>query len=128
MKLLSDETERLATGIVDCAFKVHSTLGPGLLESVYQACMVQELESRNISVEQQVAVPISYGGIRLESGLRLDLLVQGQIVLELKAVTKMFPVYDAQLLTYLKLASKELGFLINFNVPLIKDGIKRLIR
>jgi GxxExxY protein len=128
MKRLSDEIERLATSIVDCAFKVHSTLGPGLLESVYQSCMVRELESRNISVEQQVAVPIAYGGMRLESGLRLDLLVQDQIVLELKAVTKMLPVYDAQLLTYLKLADRELGFLINFNVPLIKDGIKRLIR
>ncbi len=128
MKRLSDEIEQLAASIVDSAFKVHTTLGPGLLESVYQACMVREFESRKISVQQQVAVPIVYGGMRLESGLRLDLLVQDRIVLELKAVAKLLPVYDAQLLTYLKLANKELGFLINFNVPLIKDGIKRLIR
>ena len=89
MKRLSDETERLATCIVDSAFKVHSTLGPGLLESVYQACMVREFENRNIQVQQQVSVPITYEGKQLESGLRLDLLVQGQIILELKAVVKM---------------------------------------
>ncbi len=128
MRRLADETERLASSIVDSAFKVHSTLGPGLLESVYQACMVREFESRNIQVQKQIAVPVTYGGMQIESGLRLDLLVEDRIVLELKAVVNMLPVYDAQLLTYLKLADKELGFLINFNVPLIKDGIKRLIR
>ncbi len=128
MKRLSEETEQLATCIVDSAFKVHSTLGPGLLESVYQICMVREIESRNVQVQQQVIVPIVYRGARLESGLRLDVLVQDRIVLELKAVATMLPVYDAQLLTYLKLADKDLGFLINFNVPLIKDGIRRQIR
>ena len=124
---LPAETERVAAQIVDSAFRVHSTLGPGLLESVYETCLVHELTARGFKVDRQVAVPITYGDLRLDAGLRLDLLVDDQVVVELKAVEKLLPVFDAQILTYLKLSQHRLGLLINFNVTLIKDGIKRLI-
>ena len=120
------ETDETAKAIVDCAFKVHSTLGPGLLESIYQTCLVYELEKRDLSVDRQVNVPVMYDGRRFNTGLRLDLLVNDCVVVELKAVETLLPVFNAQLLTYLKLSSKRLGLLINFNVPVIKDGIKRL--
>ena len=119
------ETDETAKAIVDCAFKVHSTLGPGLLESVYEACLVYELEKRDLSVDRQVNVPVMYDGRRFNTGLRLDLLVDDCVVVELKAVEKLLPLFNAQLLTYLKLSDKRLGLLINFNVPVIKDGIKR---
>lgn len=102
-------------------------LGPGLLDSVYETCLVHELRSRNLTVERQVAVPVIYDDLRLDAGLRLDLLVESQVVVELKAVEKMLAVFDAQVLTYLKLSRHRLGLLINFNVPRIKDGIRRLI-
>lgn len=120
------ETDETAKAIVDCAFKVHSTLGPGLLESVYEACLVYELEKRDLSVDRQVNVPVMYDGRRFNTGLRLDLLVDDCVVVELKAVEKLLPLFNAQLLTYLKLSDKRLGLLINFNVPVIKDGIKRI--
>ena len=119
------ETDETAKAIVDCAFKVHSTLGPGLLESVYEACLVYELEKRDLSVDRQVNVPVMYDGRRFNTGLRLDLLVDDCVVVELKAVEKLLPLFNAQLLTYLKLSDKRLGLLINFNVPVIMDGIKR---
>ena len=119
--------EHIAEQIVDSAFKVHSALGPGLLESVYQTCMVWELESRGLEVRQEVALPVIYDDKRLDAGVRLDLLVEELVIVELKSVERMLPVFDAQLLTYLKLSGKPLGFLINFNVPLIKDGIRRRI-
>jgi GxxExxY protein len=121
-------TERVAAQIVDAAFKVHSTLGPGLLESVYEACLVHELEKRDLTVRQQMALPVVYDDLRLDAGLRLDLLVEDQVIVELKAVERLLPVFEAQVLTYLKLTDKRLGLLINFNVPRIKNGIKRLIR
>ena len=124
---LPAQTELAATQVVDAAFKVHSSLGPGLLESVYETCLVYELEHRGLRVRRQIKIPVVYGDIRLESGLRLDLLVEDSVVVELKAVEKMLPVFEAQLLTYLRLSGKRLGFLINFNVPRIKEGIKRLI-
>lgn len=124
---LPESTERAATHIVDAAFKVHSALGPGLLESVYQACLAHELEQDGLEVRQQVDIPVVYDSIRLNAALRLDLLVNDQVVIELKAVDKMIPLYEAQLLTYLKLSRKRLGFLINFNVPRIREGIKRFI-
>jgi GxxExxY protein len=120
-------TERVAAQIVDAAFKVHSTLGPGLLESVYEACLVHELEKRDLTVRQQMALPVVYDDLRLDAGLRLDLLVEDQVIVELKAVERFLPVFEAQVLTYLKLTDKRLGLLINFNVPRIKNGIKRLI-
>lgn len=125
---LPSVTDEIAKQIVDSAFKVHATLGPGLLESVYETCLVHELKSRGLEIRQQVPVSISYEGLQLGSGLRLDLLVADRVVVEIKATEKILPVHLSQLLTYLKLADKRLGLLINFNVPLIKDGIKRLIR
>lgn len=122
------ETERVATGVVNAVFQVHSTLGPGLLESVYEACLCHELKQRGIPFQTQVALPVVYDGARLDAGLRLDLLVANQVIVELKAVEKMAPLFDAQLLTYLKLTGLRLGLLINFNVPLIKDGIRRIVR
>ena len=125
---LEPALERLATLIVDSAFKIHSTLGPGLLESVYEACLAHELTGRGIEVKRQVMVPIIYGNMRIDESFRIDLLVQDSVIIEVKAVEKFIPVFEAQLLTYLKLAQKRLGFLINFNVPVIKQGIKRMIR
>lgn len=120
-------TEGIAGEIVNSAYKVHTALGPGLMESVYEACMCHELKKRGVPFAKQVSLPIVYDGLRLESGLRLDLLVDNTVVVELKAVEQMLPVFEAQLLSYLKLTNLRLGFLINFNVPLIKQGIKRII-
>jgi GxxExxY protein len=124
---IAPETERVASAIIDSAFKVHRTLGPGLLESVYELCLAHELRQRGLSVETQVSLPIIYEGLRIEGGLRLDVVVEKLVIIEIKAVEKMIPVFDAQLLTYLKLTGLRLGLLINFNVPLIKDGIKRIV-
>jgi len=121
------EIERVARQTVDAAFKVHSVLGPGLLESVYGVCLAHELRRRGLKVENEVKIPISYEGLELDAGLRIDLLVDGKLIVELKAVIRMEPVFEAQLLTYLKLTGHRLGLLINFNVPLIKDGIKRAV-
>ena len=126
-KPLDQETERIAKEIVDAAFKVHKELGPGLLESVYEACLTHELRKRGLQVETQLQLPVRYDTVQLDIGFRLDLLVEKEIIVELKAVEVMIPLFEAQLLTYLKLADKRLGFLINFNVPLIKNGIKQLI-
>ncbi|HSV28254.1 MAG TPA: GxxExxY protein [Candidatus Omnitrophota bacterium] len=126
MARVPDDLDSLARSVVDAAFKVHSQLGPGLLESVYEHCLAHELTKRGIKVARQVPIPIIYDGEQLEAGLKLDLLAGNAIVIEVKAVEKDNPVYRAQLLTYLKLTGKRLGFLINFNVPLIKDGIRRM--
>ena len=125
---LSEQIERVGKTIVDAAFTVHTNLGPGLLEKVYEKCLVEELRLRNIYVERQVPVPIVYKGSEIDEDLKIDILVEHEIIVELKAVEVMHPVFDAQLLTYLKLTNRNLGYLINFNVPLIKDGIKRLRR
>lgn len=124
---ISDHEERVAKAIVDAAYAVHSALGPGLLESVYEVCFCHELAKRGLSYRRQVVVPIVYDGITFDEGLRLDVLVEDMVICELKAVDDMHPIFAAQLLTYLKLTGKRLGFLINFNVPLIKQGIKRMI-
>jgi GxxExxY protein len=126
-KPLDREIEGLAKEIVDAAFKVHKELGPGLLESVYEACLTHELRKRGLKVDTQLELPVRYETVRLDIGFRLDLLVENEIIVELKAVEIMIPLFEAQLLTYLKLTGKRLGLLINFNVPLIKNGIKRLI-
>ena len=107
--------------------KVHTELGPGLLESAYEACLKHELISKNIHVLNQVILPIKYHGIEIEAGYRLDLLVEDEVIVELKAVDKIHPIHEAQLLSYLKLANKKIGLLINFNVPRLKYGIKRII-
>jgi GxxExxY protein len=112
---------------VDAAFKVHSTLGPGLLESVYEICLAHELSKRGLKVQTQVAFPIVYDEVRLDAGLRIDLVVENQLIVEIKAVETMQPVFEAQILTYLKLTKIRLGLLINFNVSKIKDGIRRIV-
>jgi len=119
---LPSELEDLSRALIDSAFKVHRSLGPGLLESVYQACLCIELSKRGIDFESQAPVPITYDGVRLEAGLRLDLLVERSLIVEIKAI------HQSQLLTYLKLSELRLGLLINFNVVLFKQGVKRLIR
>lgn len=121
------ELDELAGEIVNAAFRVHSQLGPGLLEGVYEVCLAHELKKRGLHVERQLALPVVYDGVRIDAGLRIDLLVNEKIIVEIKAVETLLPVHKAQVLTYLKLRGCELGLLINFNVPLIKDGIKRII-
>jgi len=126
-KPLSYKEEFLATHVVDIAINIHKELGPGLLESVYAKCFYYELNKREIKFEKQKEVPIVYHSLHIDDGLRLDLLVDELLVLELKAQENYHPVWEAQLLSYLKLTGKRLGFLLNFHVPLMKDGIKRII-
>ena len=124
---LQPELRTLSGAIVDAAFQVHKTLGPWFLESVYEHCLCHELLCRGIAFRSQLSLPILYEGVSIEAGLRVDLIVDGRIIVELKAVEVMHPIYTAQLLTYLKLTGIRLGLLINFNVPLIKDGIRRIV-
>ena len=124
--LLPADIDTVARAVVDCASRVHQQLGPGLLESVYKVCLAHELGKAGLKFDRQLALPVVYDGLRLEAGLRLDLLVENILVVELKAVEQLLPVHQAQVLTYLKLSSKRLGLLINFNTPLFKDGIRRL--
>ncbi len=119
--------EGLARQMIDSAFKVHKALGPGLLESVYEHCLCHELSKRGLDIARQVAVPVVYDGEKLDAGLKLDVIVGGKIILEIKAIERILPVHRAQLLTYMKLTGCKLGFLLNFNVPVIKDGIHRLV-
>ena len=123
---IDPEMDGIATQVVDAAYKVHKTFGPGLLESAYEACLVHELRSRGLKVETQVAVPLVYEGVKIDAGFRIDLLVQGRLVVELKAVEALLPIHEAQIMTYLKVTKNRLGLLINFNVPLIKKGIQRV--
>jgi GxxExxY protein len=118
----------IAREIVDSAFVVHSTLGPGLLESVYEQCLAAELGARNVSAIRQMPVPLHYRDEHIDAGFRIDLPVGGAVIVEVKATERILPVHEAQLLTYMKLSGHRLGFLINFNVALIKDGIRRRIR
>ena len=124
---LSTKVEKIGEEVIDSSVKVHRAMGPGLLESVYEECMTHELSQRGLSVARQVILPICYDGHALESGLRLDLLVEELVVVELKSVEKLLPVHEAQLMTYLRLSGRRLGFLINFNMRLVKDGIKRMV-
>jgi GxxExxY protein len=113
--------------IIDAAMKVHSALGPGLLESAYEACLIHDLKKNGLKVLSQVALPVNYNGIIIELRYRIDLLVEDEIIVELKSVEKTTPLHQAQLLSYLKLSGKRLGLLINFNVLHLKEGIKRVI-
>ena len=121
------EIEQTAHQIVEAAFKVHSALGPGLLESAYQTCLDYELRQQGLKVACEVTLPILYKGVTLDCGYRIDMLVEDSIIIENKAVDQLQPIHQAQLLTYLKLRNCTLGFLINWNVPLIKNGIKRMV-
>ena len=127
MHELSLWTESLTKEIVDIAFQLHKKLGPGLLESVYEKCFCYELERREIPFQRQCSVPIQYEELLIQDGLRLDVIVDDHIIIELKALENYHPVWNAQLLSYMKLTQKEIGFLINFHTPLIKNGIKRLV-
>ena len=124
---LSENEEEIARKIVDSAYTVHKSLGPGLLERVYELCFCHELSKRGLRCQRQVDLPIIYDGMKFDAGLRLDVLVENLVICELKAREEPHPVWEAQILSHLKLTKKRLGFLINFNVPLIKDGIKRII-
>ena len=117
----------LSKVILDAAFRVHSAIGPGLLESAYEACLAYELRSEGLNVLTQVPLPLIYREIKLEVGYRLDLLVEDLVVVELKSVDALIPIHQAQLLSHLKLSGKRLGLLINFNVLHLKDGIKRVV-
>jgi GxxExxY protein len=120
------ESDKVASKIVDAVFAVHTALGPGLLGSVYEVCLLHELQKRGLKAERQVSLPMVYDNLRLDAGLRLDLVVENQVVVELKAVEMLLPVHKAPVLTYLKLSGNRLGLLVNFNSVLIKDGIQRL--
>ena len=113
--------------VVDAAIKVHTVLGPGLLEGAYEGCLVHELRKRGHLVEQQLALPVLYDGACIDLGYRIDLLVNGIVVVEVKSVQKLAPIHNAQLLSYLKLGGYKLGLLLNFNVPRLKDGIRRIV-
>ncbi len=126
-KPLSEEEEKVGKLIVNAAFRVHKELGPGLLEKVYEIALEHELKKSGLHVNRQLDIPIVYNGITFEEGLRLDILVEDLVICELKAVDQVNPVWQAQVLSHLKLTGKRLGFLINFNVPLIKQGIKRFV-
>ncbi len=122
------DLERLASVIVDAGLKVHRTLGPGLLESAYENCLARELELRGVAVRRQVILPIVYEGMTLEAGYRLDLLVEDAIIVEAKVVETLTRLHEAQILTYLRLSGKRMAFLMNFNVPLFKQGLRRFVR
>jgi GxxExxY protein len=124
---LAMDIEKIATIIVDSAIKVHRTLGPGLLESAYQQCHAYELRKHGMRVECELLLPIMYDGLKIDAGYRIDSLVEECIIIENKAIDKLMPIHEAQLLTYLKLRNCRLGFLLNWNVRLMRDGIKRMV-
>ena len=118
---------QISEAVIGGAIEVHRELGPGLLESSYEACLVYELSNRGLEIQTQVELPVIYKNQRIECGYRIDMLINGQIILEIKAVSQLEPIHQAQLLTYLRLTGCQLGLLINFNVRVLKDGIKRLV-
>ena len=121
------KTEEIGRAVLDAALTMHKALGPGLLESTYEICLAHEIERRGLSVARQVALPVVYDRVKLDAGYRIDLMVNGSVIVEIKSVDALAPVHEAQVLTYLKLSGRRLGFLINFNVALLKQGIKRLV-
>ncbi len=125
---IPEKLERIGKEIVDSAYRVHRELGPGLLESVYEECMLHDLRRKGLKVDEQVYLPIEFDGqVLSRNKLRIDMLVEDEVVVENKAVAEMIPLYSAQTLTYLKVGKKRLGYLINYNLPLIKNGIKRFV-
>jgi len=121
------EKNQVSGTIIDCALKVHTALGPGILESVYETCLAHELRKAGLKVRTQVPVPVIYDGLKLESGLRLDLLVEEIVIVEIKAIEALAPIHTAQLLSYLKLMNLQLGLLLNFNVVHMREGWKRVV-
>ncbi|MCB1651915.1 MAG: GxxExxY protein [Alphaproteobacteria bacterium] len=128
VEIYDAEDDRIGKAIVDASIFVHRELGPGLLESVYEACLFEELTDRGFKVARQVSVPVRFKNKTLDEGFRLDLYVEDRVIIELKTVEKILPVHEAQILTYMKLADKRLGYLINFNEKLVKNGLKRFVR
>ena len=124
---IAEHLNRLSGRVVHASYKVHEALGPGLLESVYEVCLTHELTKMGIQTERQVPLPVIYDDTKLDAGFRIDVLVERQLIIELKAVEALMPVHQAQVLTYLKLTGFRLGLLINFNVAVLKDGIRRVI-
>jgi len=122
-----EERNKITGKILDASIEVHRNLGPGLLESVYEVCLCKELKSRDLNYSRQVFLPVVYKDSELDLDFRIDILVENEIVVELKAIDGILPVHEAQILTYLKLSDKRLGVLINFNVPKLVDGFKRII-
>jgi len=118
---------KLSRELLDASLFLHKEVGPGLLESVYEICLEKELKLRGIKAQRQVYLPLHYRGERLEKDFRIDLLVENEIIIEIKAAENLLPVHEAQIISYLKLADKKLGFLINFNVPLLKNGFRRFV-
>jgi len=121
------EYNKISGVILDTCITVHRIMGPGLLESIYEQCLMKEFELRNVNAAQQVAISLNYKGYELSRELRIDIIVENEIILELKSSEIMHPVYEAQIISYLKLTNKKLGFLINFNVPVLKNGFKRYV-
>ena len=121
------DVEEIGRNIVHSAIKVHKALGPGLLESVYQKCLAYELEKSGLQVKCEFPLPVEYETIKIDAGFRADMIVDDAVIIENKTVDKIAPIHEAQLLTYLKLTNLNLGFLLNWNVPLMKDGIKRIV-
>ncbi|MBL8485898.1 MAG: GxxExxY protein [Rhodocyclaceae bacterium] len=121
-----DRAEAAAAAVVDAALRVQKALGPGLLESVYEACLAHELAKRGISFRAQVTLPVRYDGVQLDAGFRVDLLVEDRVIVELKAVETLLPIHEAQLITYLKLSGLRLGLLLNFHVRLLREGMRRI--
>jgi len=125
--LVTEEEDRIGREIVNAAYHVHKELGPGILEKVYEVCFCHVLEQKGLEIKRQLDIPIVFEGMTFNEGLRLDVLVNDLVICELKALENVNPVWEAQLLSHLKLTGKRLGYLINFNVPLIKNGIKRMV-
>ena len=119
--------EELTKEIIGAAIEVHKAVGPGLLEGVYEECLCHELKLRNLNFERQILVPVTYKGVTLDCGYRLDLLIEGTVILELKSVDRIHPIFEAQLLTYMRLLQNPVGLLINFNVPMLRSGIVRKV-
>lgn len=124
---IPDETNKVSEAVVDSAFQVHKQMGPGLLESIYESCLVRELEKKGVSYERQKEIPVFYDGKPLSERFRVDLMVEEKVVVELKAVDSLLPIHQAQVMTYLKLTGVQVGLLINFNVRWLKHGIQRVV-
>lgn len=122
-----DELNEISGRIIEFSIKVHKALGPGMLEGAYEICLLHELAQHGYKVQSQLTLPIVYDGVRLDAGYRIDLLVEESVIVELKAIERLMPVHEAQLLSYLRMSDLRLGLLINFNVKLLRDGVRRVV-
>jgi GxxExxY protein len=123
----NEELNIISKEILDSSIQVHKEMGPGLLESIYELCLINELQTRKLDIQSQISIPLFYKGVELSKDFRIDILVENEIIIEVKAVEVILPVHKAQIISYLKLADKKLGFLINFNVELLKNGFSRFV-